>query len=923
MTTKRTMDLLKPYLVGTRPHPNGDWDARCPLHEDKKRSARINFDKNVWHCFRGCGSGNLATLLRRMRVTAESDAPVERKQPTRGRVASVDPKIVERWHEQLLANAEVQEHLWSSRDISEDTIRQFKLGWDRGSQAFSIPVYLDDDSLFNVRMYRPEAPSDRKIWWHRVKDPSIPVPMFPANVTRRSDWVVLCEGEMDAIIATQYGFPAVSGTAGSGTWNVEWSESFRNKHVFICYDRDIAGERGARMVAEHLEPYAQSIYIVKIPINKKGADITDFFWSGKDADDFRALLRRSKRYQKRVTDPMKMDPVMVSVMDSFDSQNVGRAQGMDVLISGRAREPYALPKVVNSTCTMDAGPRCKFCPMLARNGEHNYQVPPSSPALLAMLGNSESSQQEALRKLIEAVKCDRLKHEIKSYQTVEQLYVRPSWDETSGDFTPRRINSVGKHNTMPSQVVHVTGTTWPDPKEQRNEFLAWDVAEAENAIDEFRVTADVVRDLKQFRPKGSQTPMVKLGDIAHDLEQHITRIYGRLDLHASIDLVYHSIIEFPFQGKLERRGWLDVLVVGDTRTGKSEVAARLLEHFGVGQLVNCEAATFAGVIGGVQQMADRQWAVTWGVIPMSDRRLVVLDEASGLSQEEIQKMSDVRSRGIIRMQKIQAEQAWARTRLVWLSNPRDKSMESYTHGVEAIAPLIGNREDIARFDFAMALTSGEVNMDQIYQLPTTTELKYSAEDCRSHILWAWSRKAEDVEWETGVEHDVLIAAEWLGGRYVSDPPLLQPANAHVKIARMAVAMASAVFSSDSSGKKVIVKREHVNDALKFLDHLYSKKTFGYLKMSERLSDSRERAVSNLDYSKSFLLDHRTLLNFLMDSHGEFRRDTMSHFLNISPEESSAIVSKMYRLGLVHPNEFMVKVNPVLHQIIREIEEERL
>jgi len=922
MTTKRTREILEPFLLG-KPYPNGDYDAMCPLHEATgrhKRSARINFEKNVWNCFAACGGGNLAGLLARMR---ERGLPVRAKRKVRSGKpsASMSPDQVDRWHRSLMADEEAKDFLWRIRGVNEETMIRFQLGYDRASQAFIIPITNADGSLFRVRKYRPNAPSDRKIWWHPRLE-GARAPLFPEETLMDSEWVVLCEGEMDAILADQYGFPAISGTAGAGTWHVEWSEEFKGKKVFICYDRDTTGDKGAKMVAEHLEPFADSIWIVKNPLVKQGADVTDFFLYPHTAADFKRVLRKGKLYQKRVTDPIDMEPVQVNVMDTYDSQNIGRAQGMDVLILGRTRDTYALPKVVTSTCTMDAGPKCKFCPMLRNKGEHTFEVSPSSPALLSMMGSSTQSQDEALRKQIRAVKCDRLNHEVKSFQTIEQLYVRPSWDETTeGDFTPRRVNSVGKHNTMPSQVVHVVGTTWPDPKEQRNEFLAWEVAESENAIDEFRVNPETVRTLRQFRPWGEQSPLGKLGDLATDLEQHVTRIYGRLDLHVAVNLVFHSIIAFPFQGKLERRGWLDALVVGDTRTGKSEVAQRLLEHYRTGQFVNCEAATFAGVIGGLQQMADRQWAVTWGVVPMSDRRLVVLDEASGLTHEEIQKMSDVRSRGIIKMAKIQADQAWARTRLLWLSNPRDESMERYTYGIQAIPPLIGNREDIARFDFAMALTSSDVEMSEIYRHPSRREPRFTSEDCYTLVMWAWSRQAENVEWEKGAERDVLRAAEWLGEQYVSDPPLLQAANAHVKVARLSVAVAASLFSSDTTGRHLIVRRDHVHAATRFLHHLYSRETFGYHRMSERSRAQKKRANRSMDMAKQYLLENRMLIEFLQGVEGQFRRDLVEQMVNVSREEANAIVNRLFAWGLVSPNGYAVKMNPALHSLLREIEEE--
>jgi 5S rRNA maturation endonuclease (ribonuclease M5) len=918
-TSKRARQRLEPFLIGGQEISPGEWDMRCPLHDDKKRSARVNFDKGVWKCFAGCGHGSLTGLLKRLGSSPQADPQPKTKQ---SKAPAVTQEQVDRWHLNLINDEHATEYLWSERGISEQIITEYLLGFDRASQAFTIPVYLQNGDLFNVRKYRPNAPSDRKIWWASKKEPGITVPLYPEHVLEDTDWVVITEGEMDALIANQFDFPAVSGTAGAGTWHVEWSERFKDKRVFIVYDRDSPGERGAKMVAEHLEPFASAIWIVKIPIRKKGADVTDYFVKYPHShEDFNELLRKSRPFQKRIADPMNEEERKVSVMESFDSQNIGHAQGMDVLILGKTKEMYALPKVVTSVCTMDAGPRCKFCPMLGRRGKHNYEISPSSQTILTMMDSSISVRNEALRQHVGAVKCDRIQHEVKSHQTIEQLFVRPSWDEHSGDFTPRKIISVGKHNTMPSQVVHVVGTTHPDPKRQVNEFMAWEVREAENAIDEFRVTPDIVKSLRQFRPRGDQTPLQKMGDIALDLEQHVTRIYGRLDLHMAVDVVFHSLISFPFQGKLERRGWLDALVIGDTRTGKSEVAQRVLEHYRTGQFVNCEAATFAGVIGGLQQMADRQWAVTWGVVPMSDRRLVVLDEASGLSQEEIQKMSDVRSRGVIKMAKIQADQAWARTRLLWLSNPRNESMDRYMYGVQAIQPLIGNREDIARFDFAMALTTREVDMDQIYQAPSRRTPKYASEDCHMRVIWAWSRAAEDVEWEPGAERLVLKGAEWLGEQYVADPPLLQAANAHVKTARIAAALAAATFSTDSTGRFVIIKKQHVKDAVRFIHHIYSKDTFGYHRMSDKARDQRKRAAANAQRAKSYLLENRMLVEFLQGVEGQFRRDLIEQMVNVSREEANGIVNRLFAWGLVSPNGYAIKMNPALHELLREMEEE--
>lgn len=39
------------------------WQAKCPWHEDRVSSLSVNDTKGLWHCFAGCGGGDLFTLL--------------------------------------------------------------------------------------------------------------------------------------------------------------------------------------------------------------------------------------------------------------------------------------------------------------------------------------------------------------------------------------------------------------------------------------------------------------------------------------------------------------------------------------------------------------------------------------------------------------------------------------------------------------------------------------------------------------------------------------------------------------------------------------------------------------------------------------------------------------------------------------------
>lgn len=101
--------------------------------------------------------------------------------------------------------------------------------------------------------------------------------------------LVICEGEFDRLVLETLEIPAITSTAGAGTFRLEWAEALRAvPELFICFDHDTAGEQGASGVARLL-PEAR---VVRLPDEVgEGGDITDFFVRLKHSmTDFEALL---------------------------------------------------------------------------------------------------------------------------------------------------------------------------------------------------------------------------------------------------------------------------------------------------------------------------------------------------------------------------------------------------------------------------------------------------------------------------------------------------------------------------------------------------------------------------------------------------------------------------------------------------------
>ena len=72
-------------------------------------------------------------------------------------------------------------------------------------------------------------------------------------------------GEPDTILACQLGFNAGTFTAGEGKFNRNLLPLFKNKLVYICYDKDVAGLRGTKAVGTELLNYAKEVKVIDLP----------------------------------------------------------------------------------------------------------------------------------------------------------------------------------------------------------------------------------------------------------------------------------------------------------------------------------------------------------------------------------------------------------------------------------------------------------------------------------------------------------------------------------------------------------------------------------------------------------------------------------------------------------------------------------
>lgn len=914
--------------------------AYCPLHENpetsKTPSASLNPDKGTFMCFSRCGGYSLAKVWDLTKddepgsnVRSIGSAPSARKKAKKKPVRSAklpDDVQLKKWHLRLMKSSMALGNFQTKRGLDKTTLETFTIGYD--GDRYTIPIRDEDGLLVNVRRYKLGVNHNKMMNIPGAGDATLFLPDALAG-----EWLVLCEGELDALIARQYGFPACSTTAGAGTWPAEWTKRFKDKRVYIVYDVDDQGTQGAKKVAVRLAKAGAEVFVVKLPLTQKGADVTDYFVAqGYGKSDFQRLLDEATPFQSRAVSgrAKRAKAVPVTLEGTMDSALTDHPIEVIATIAGKVQPPYALPRRMVLTCTQDwSKDRCNKCSMdMFHGGQYTKEIPADDKLLLRLVDKSEAQQRIEILKEIQAPHtCPVIEMEPEQNWAVEQLILTPNVDDADANRNvTREAYNVGPHATPVNTTVKLVGVNTSDPRNSRMVLQTWECAETRTSLDNFLMTPELLEDLSVFQPSPGEHPADKLWSIAEDLGANVTRIYGRPEMHIAYDLVWHSLLDFRFRRSQLGKGWLELLVIGDTRTGKSEAAMRLTRHYQSGVMTSCEGATLAGLVGGAQQV-NNNWTITWGTIPLQDRRLVVLDEVSGLKDKGVlENMSEVRSSGIAKVTKIVSQQTNARTRLIWISNPVDKrSIQEMPRGaIDAIVDLIPAPEDIARFDMAMVAAKADVASSIINAArPPKVEHRYTSELCSKLVLWAWSRGPRDVVWERGAERLVLRLAEEIGSRYVADPPLLQAENARVKLARISVAIAARLFSHDGTGNKVYVTHEHVRTARRFLDKLYRQPQFGYADHSRKEIRAREKAEEGRKACWTYLRKNPHVLEALVSvvNDKEFRARDFCEFGGLSQDEANLAVGMLLRMQMVrrHTRGY-IRMQPELIALVRRLEE---
>ena len=875
-------------------------------------SAHINLDKGLFHC-KVCDTGlsEIAFISKVLGTSYESASKIAKMFTTK------EDKYT--WNK----NYQISEDIKSkclSLGISETVVDELDIKTEFGDEI-AFPVFMYG-KLVDVRSYRPHDRAN-KIKSRAGTTSGLIIPFDIWRYTPKNKWTILCAGEKDMAVTRSQGFNAITLTGGEKALP-KITTAFKDRKIAICYDNDEAGISGARALASELIKYTSEVKVVTNfheVCKEHGEDLTDYFTKyNKTKADLIDCINSTPLYtiEEAREEQQKRRP-LISLLEASKPQYINRIVQSNVQVVATYEKAMPVPTTIYAKKINCVG-EAKYNQMLVGE-ERTWELSENTcQDVLKLIDNNFTEDQirDNIRSILGISKYERdVRVEKPTKDTVYQCNVTDLFEATSKDIATIEFTAyVLKKRLESGKKYLITYKLVPHPyKGQQLTMIIVDVEEACDSITNFRVTDEVKKNLDLFRNlEGSVKE--RLDKLAEMAKAYIG-YDGYNNLIQAIDLSYHTVLEYNFGTFKNVRGYLDTLIVAESRVGKSSTAEAFQKLYKLGAFTSLagNSATIPGIIGGSTKV-NGNYQTRAGLIPMNHRGLVIFEELAKCNSNLVRELTDIRSSNQVRIARVSGTLTLpALVRMITLTNVKNtgnkiRPINSYPNGVDILVELIGSPEDIARYDLMLVLgEQGNKVIDPFWE-PIEP---FEPEAYQTRIRWVWSRTADQVVIDQEVGRYILEKCNELNKEYDSHIKIFGT-EAWKKVSRLAIAIAGYLVSTDSSYERIIVTKEHVDAAVQYLIDCYDNSTFKlreYVAMERMYNEIDEDGIALLqelyNTNPSILLQleriNRTNKQNIMAATGLESNDynkfmqRLTQGLFITYEGYDIIPTQRFRLGM--------------------------
>jgi 5S rRNA maturation endonuclease (ribonuclease M5) len=252
-------------LKAAKATSRGQWQARCPAHEDNKASLSIkrgDDGRALLHCHAGCAVKDICKALG---ITEAVLFPKSNSQPRK-------PQIVATY-----------------------------------GYRNELGELLYQAVRYSPKAFRQRRPDGKGGWLWNMKGVRRVLYRLPELIAAdKVALVCIAEGEKDVERLARAGLVATCNVGGAGKWKPQYNEHLRGRRVCVIADKDKAGRDHAAQVAKSLRGVAAEVRVIELP-NEKVKDAYDWFEAGGSVEALNELVQRAVPFDPKQAQDQQED----------------------------------------------------------------------------------------------------------------------------------------------------------------------------------------------------------------------------------------------------------------------------------------------------------------------------------------------------------------------------------------------------------------------------------------------------------------------------------------------------------------------------------------------------------------------------------------------------------------------------------------
>lgn len=277
----RIEDVIPALLGVSLSASNGSLEpvVRCPFHEDKHPSLRVNLDKQVWYCdpcnigsdvfgfvqkYRSCDFPSaLRFLAERAGIASPAQAPT----------AASSPRLA-------TSHGPVQRG---------QIVRKYDYHDEHGTRLYQVCRY-------EPKGFSQRRPDGKGGWIKNMQGVRLVLYRLPQLKTRKA--VVIVAGEKDADALWALTVPATTNSGGENHWTAAHTTQLVEagvERVFIIPDNDDAGREHGHIVAQSCQAAGLAVHLLDLPGLPPKGDVSDYL-ATHTKDELVALIEAAPVY---------------------------------------------------------------------------------------------------------------------------------------------------------------------------------------------------------------------------------------------------------------------------------------------------------------------------------------------------------------------------------------------------------------------------------------------------------------------------------------------------------------------------------------------------------------------------------------------------------------------------------------------------